>query len=105
MMRNHRQAAGGERAGQMDAAIPAESLLNERQAARVLGVSPRTLWGLAARGEVPFVRVGRTAKRYDPNDLRAYCERNRVTSTPAGSAPQDPADNHFIHVNHGGHHG
>lgn len=106
MKHNQRQVSNGEPARQFDSVMPGVvTLLNERQAARVLGVSPRTLWGLAARGEVPFVRVGKTAKRYDPNDLRAYCERNRVTSTPAVSAPQDPADNHFIRVNHGGHHG
>ena len=106
MKHNQRQVSNGEPARQFDSIMPGVvTLLNERQAARVLGVSPRTLWGLAARGEVPFVRVGKTAKWYDPNDLRAHCERNRVTSTPAVSDSPDPADNHFIHDNHGGHHG
>jgi hypothetical protein len=54
-----------------------EPLLNERAAAKFLGVSPRTLWGLANCGEVPFVRVGKSAKRYDPRDLRAYCDKQR----------------------------
>ena len=60
------------------AAPPGEGLLNERQAAAFLGVSPRTLWGLADRGEVPFIRISRTVKRYAMADLRAYCDRNRV---------------------------
>lgn len=68
-----------------------EGLLNERQAASFLGVSPRTLWGLAARGEIPFIRISRTAKRYAMDDLRAYCERNRVTG---GAAGKEMPENH-----------
>jgi hypothetical protein len=56
MTRNQQQVSSG--AGQLDAARRVENLLNEQQAARVLGVSPRTLWGLAdsvaaARSEPP----------------------------------------------------
>ncbi len=34
-------------------------LLDERTAARTLGVAPRTLWSLADAGEIPCVRIGR----------------------------------------------
>lgn len=33
--------------------------LRPAQAARAIGVSPRQLWSLTARGEIPVVRVGR----------------------------------------------
>jgi len=32
--------------------------LRPAEAARALGISPRTLWALTARGEVPHVRTG-----------------------------------------------
>lgn len=49
-------------------------LLTERQAARSLGVSPRTVWGLADRGQLPVVRIGR-AKRYDLRDIESLIQR------------------------------
>jgi excisionase family DNA binding protein len=52
-------------------------LVPAREAARLLAVSERTLWGLTRRGEVPCVRIGR-AVRYDPRDLAAYVERLRA---------------------------
>jgi hypothetical protein len=102
MTQNQGPVSGGDRAKHVDGT---EALLNERQAARVLGVSPRTLWGLANRGEVPFVRVGKTSKRYAPSDLRAYCDRNRVGGTVADPARREPAEAYSTHGNHGGHHG
>jgi len=33
--------------------------LNATEAANVIGVSPRLLWSLTNRGEVPHVRIGR----------------------------------------------
>ncbi len=73
------------------AALPGEGLLNERQAAAFLGVSPRTLWGLANRGEVPFIRISRTVKRYAMDDLKAYCDRNRVNGGVADKQHIQPA--------------
>lgn len=63
-MRNNQQhVANGEPAKQFDSVIPGiASLLNERQAARVLGVSPRTLWGLAARGRCRSSELARRQK-------------------------------------------
>ena len=49
-------------------------LLTEVETAQLLGVSPRTVWGLSDAGELPTVRIGR-AKRYDRRDIEAWIER------------------------------
>jgi predicted DNA-binding transcriptional regulator AlpA len=58
------------------------TLLDERAAAKVLGISPRVLWGLADAGEIPFIRIGPRLKRYAPSDLREFVERNRRVGQP-----------------------
>lgn len=51
---------------------PTEPLLvSEPRAAEMLGISERTLWSLAASGEVPFLKI-RTRKLYDVRDLVAW---------------------------------
>jgi excisionase family DNA binding protein len=57
-------------------------LLSESQAARLLGVSPRTVFTLAAKGELPVVRIG-SSKRYDPADLRKFIERAKTANEQA----------------------
>ena len=54
-----------------------EPLLDERAAAKILGVSPRVLWGLADAGTIPFIRIGPRLKRYDPRDLQDLIDRSR----------------------------
>src|SRR5262249_26125661 len=49
-------------------------LVNEREAARLLRVSPRTVWQLNASGELPCVRLGR-AKRYAVASLQEFVAR------------------------------
>ena len=49
-------------------------LLRPNDAARMLGISPRTLWGLQ---DLPRVRIGR-AVRYDVDDLRKWIESKKV---------------------------
>ena len=52
-------------------------LLGSREAAKVLAVSERTLWGITSpRGELPAIHIGR-AVRYDPNDVLAFIERQK----------------------------
>lgn len=48
-------------------------LLRPSDAAHALAISPRKLWELTNRGELPAVRIGR-AVRYDPCDLTAWIE-------------------------------
>ncbi len=46
-------------------------LVDERTAAAMLGVAPRTLWSLADSGELPCVRIGRR-KLYSRDTLRRF---------------------------------
>jgi excisionase family DNA binding protein len=58
------------------APFPQSLLLNPADAAKTLSISPRTLWGLPDRGEIPCIRIGR-AVRYDPRDLMAWIAKKR----------------------------
>ncbi|MDZ4782612.1 MAG: hypothetical protein SGJ19_20385 [Planctomycetia bacterium] len=62
---------------------PVESLaLRPREAAKALGVSARTLWGLSApRGPIPCLRVGsgkRQTVLYPVADLQLWLSRQAV---------------------------
>ncbi len=81
----------------MEDSIKDTGLLSEHEAALVLGVSRATLerWrlqgysGEKARAPVPpFVRIGAKAVRYDPNELAAFIDAQRRTST------SDPGPEH-----------
>lgn len=61
-----------------------QGLVDERAAAKYLGVSPRVLWGLAAAGRIPFIRIGPRLKRYDPRDLEQFVSRSRLVMKPMG---------------------
>jgi excisionase family DNA binding protein len=54
-----------------------ERLLSSREAAKYLGISPRTLWSLTACNELPCVRIGRSV-RYDLHDLSAWIESRKT---------------------------
>jgi len=53
--------------------------LRPREAAKALGISPRTLWGLTApRGPIPCLRIGhgkRQSVLYPVADLQAWLTR------------------------------
>jgi len=49
-------------------------LLTYREAATVLGVTPRTVWTLVQAGTLPAARFGRSV-RIDPADLRRFIDR------------------------------
>ena len=54
-----------------------DELLPTREAARYLGISPRTIWGLTfPRGPLPVSRFGR-AVRYSRSDLDAFIVRSK----------------------------
>ena len=54
-----------------ETATPETLLLNAHEAARLLSISPRSLWTLANRGIVPTVRIGHKMVRWDRADLVA----------------------------------
>jgi excisionase family DNA binding protein len=60
-------------------------LVNEREAARMLGLGSRTVWELRARGRLPFIKVG-SAIRYDVADLRAFINASKAVSKGGGVA-------------------
>lgn len=62
---------------------PACNLMTTKQAAEMLGLSPRTLENWRVRGDGPgFVKVGR-AVRYSMSDLVLYCSYGHRPHTSA----------------------
>lgn len=57
--------------------------LRPRDAAKVLGISPRTLWELSRpRGPIPCIRIGRGKRKtvlYPVAELRAWLSRRAET--------------------------
>ena len=45
----------------------------EPEAARIVGVSPRTMFGLAASGKIPYFKIG-SRKLYDVADLQTFVD-------------------------------
>lgn len=50
------------------------NLINAKEAATMLLISPRKLWSLTAVGEIPHVRIGRSV-RYSINQLNAWIDQ------------------------------
>jgi excisionase family DNA binding protein len=65
--------------------------LRPRDAARMLAVSPRTLWAWTHAGIIPSVRVG-TGKRktvlYSVTDLQAWLTRHAETAKGVSGDPR-----------------
>lgn len=57
---------------------PEPLLVSTRDAARMLGVSVRTVETLRARGDLPAVRLPRGGLRHDVADLRRLIEESKV---------------------------
>lgn len=53
-------------------------LVNCREAARMLSISERTLWGLTASHEIPSLRIGRSV-RYRVADLHNWVEQQMLS--------------------------
>lgn len=47
-------------------------LVDSREAARLLGISPRTLWTLTAQGRIRSTKINRLV-RYSHDALRQFC--------------------------------
>ncbi len=58
-------------------AAEAPHLLKIQEAAAVLGVGKRTIQELTAARKLAFIKFGRNI-RFDPADLAAFAEKNRV---------------------------
>lgn len=59
-------------------------LVHEVEAARMLCISPRTLWTMAKAGTIPVVRIGRV-KRYAVDDLKRWVELSKTPQEREGS--------------------
>jgi len=53
-------------------------LVDEREAARLLSVSPKTIYNLRRRGELRAVMIGSAGVRYDVRDLRVFIDRAKT---------------------------
>ena len=54
----------------------ASRLLRAKEAAAMLAISPRKLWGLTRSGKIPCVRIG-SAVRYVEEDLHKFIQDRR----------------------------
>jgi excisionase family DNA binding protein len=50
-------------------------LVGQEEAARLMSVSPRTLYNLRRRGQLRAVRIGTAGVRYDVRDLQKFIEQ------------------------------
>ena len=79
----------GELAKMKVAPVPRLSL-RAAEAAKALGISERSLWTLAAKGEVPFARLG--SLRVFPVDvLRRWLARRAAAAADAAGAEESGA--------------
>lgn len=52
------------------------AVVTVREVAELLGVNPRTIWRLSARGEIPApIRLGDRVVRWRLSDLREHLDR------------------------------
>lgn len=68
---------------------PERVLLTEKEAAELIGFTPRFLADRRYRGDGPrFVAVSARAVRYRPEDLRAWAAERLRTSTSDAGLPE-----------------
>lgn len=59
-------------------------LLTETQAAKALSISPRSLWAIRKKGEIPWVSTGRSV-RYDVRDIQSWIDRKKINTEPSNN--------------------
>lgn len=52
------------------------ALVSPKQAAKLLDISERTLWGMKDRGEIPHLKLGHLVK-YPVADLKRWIDANK----------------------------
>ena len=55
-----------------------ETLLTKKDVMRIFGVTERTVNRFMETGKLPYIKLGR-AVRFDPKDVQALIERQKVT--------------------------
>lgn len=69
---------------------PSEPLLiGVEEVARLLNVSPRTVWTLTATGELPHLRIGRRVL-YSREGVRSWTQSRLHAAVPTAAAPPPP---------------
>ena len=58
-------------------------LVSAKDAAQMLGISPRLLWTQTHKGTIPCVRIGRTV-RYSVADLNAFIDAAKSKNQTSG---------------------
>ena len=62
-------------------------VVDEDQAAQMLGISRRMVFEFRSKGELQYVKLGRLI-RYRVSDIQAFLERKRIeTNSPASGRP------------------
>ncbi len=74
------ETKGYHGAGDLISHEPIKRMLNEKEAARYLGISIDTVRRMRYSGILPYVPIGPTGRRkfYDMRDLDSWIERNKV---------------------------
>lgn len=62
--------------------VSIDGLLTAQEAAKLLTVSPRTVWALTKAGALPSIRIGRSV-RYSRQDIEAFIAARRTTTRKA----------------------
>jgi excisionase family DNA binding protein len=74
--------------------MPLSTLLTADEAAELLRIGRRTFDAHVARGDIPYIAVGvglkRTRKRFEPEDLARFRERQRRVECSPDPIPSRP---------------
>ena len=57
-------------------------LITQKEAAEILGISPKTLWEWSNRGLIPQVRLPGTRVKYDIEDIEQLIKINKSSDLP-----------------------
>lgn len=52
-------------------------LLKAEDVAKMLNISPRTVYAMARAGKIPYVRLGRKILRFDKDDLLKWLNKKK----------------------------